>query len=244
MKQNNTLFSIIYDFLKTLLIAAFLAFFLIRGFIFEPYKIPSSSMVPTLLVGDFLFVSKYAYGNRFPLTDYFFWEREPERGDIVVFKKESDLPGSFFGFGETMFIKRLVALPGDTIAYSNKKLIINGQEAKVTYLDEYSYYARNHKLTARRFEENLVGVKHDILIHTNAPVENVREMTVPKGMYVVMGDNRDNSKDARFWAEGGWGFVPKVDIIGRAEFIFWSMDKGWKLRFERFFHTLRNHNKG
>jgi signal peptidase I len=88
----------VYDFTKTVVIASFLAFFCIRGFVFEPFKIPSGSMLPTLQVGDFLFVSKFAYGNRLPLTDYFFWQTEPQRGDIVVFKKSgSGLPGSFFG---------------------------------------------------------------------------------------------------------------------------------------------------
>ncbi|PZP38941.1 MAG: signal peptidase I, partial [Pseudomonas fluorescens] len=117
----------VWNFLKTLLIAGFIAFFCIRGFIFEPFKIPSSSMMPTLLVGDYLIVTKFAYGNRMPLTDFFFWERDPKRGDIAVFKRDgSGLPGSFFGLGKTLFIKRIVGVPGDRIAYRNQTLFING----------------------------------------------------------------------------------------------------------------------
>ncbi|MCA3244393.1 MAG: signal peptidase I, partial [Alphaproteobacteria bacterium] len=105
----NSFLAQLWSFLKTVAIAAFLAFFVIRGFVFEPFRIPSSSMMPNLLIGDYLVVSKFAYGNRLPLTNYFFWERAPQRGDIAVFRRTgSGLPGSFFGLGPTLFIKRIV----------------------------------------------------------------------------------------------------------------------------------------
>lgn len=233
-----------WDLLKTLVIAGFLAFFCIRGFIFEPFKIPSGSMMPNLLVGDFLFVSKFAYGNRMPLTDYFFWQREPERGDIVVFKmKGSGLPGSFFGFGETLFIKRLVGLPGDTVAYRNKVLYINGEAQEQENVGEYAFTSHDgREVVADMVEEQLGDVRHTILQDPATPGQDVAEMEVPEGHYVLMGDNRDNSRDARYWAWPQWGFVPKADLMGRAEFIFWSWDDSWMPRLDRLFDSLRAHH--
>lgn len=231
---------------KTLLIAGFIAFFCIRGFIFEPFKIPSSSMMPTLLIGDYLVVSKFAYGNRFPLTDFFFWQTEPKRGDIIVFKRKgSGLPGSFFGFGDTLFIKRLVGLPGDRIAYRDQTLFINGEavptEKTGTYdlaePSEMGVYDRH--IVADLKEENLLGVHHMILRDPAQPGPEVAETTVPEGMYVAMGDNRDNSRDSRFWQWPSWGFVPKHDIMGRAEFIVWSWDQNWMPRLGRIGTGLR-----
>lgn len=231
----------VWDLLKTLVIAGFLAFFCIRGFIFEPFKIPSGSMMPNLLVGDFLFVSKYAYGNRFPMTDYFFWQKEPERGDIVVFKmKGSGLPGSFFGFGETLFIKRLVGLPGDTIAYRDKTLYVNGKPQEQANVGTFSFTAHDgREVTADMLDEQLGDVRHTILQDPATPGQDVAEMTVPEGKYVLMGDNRDNSRDARYWAWPEWGFVPRADIMGRAEFIWWSWDESWMPRLDRLGINLR-----
>ncbi|MFZ2619587.1 MAG: signal peptidase I [Alphaproteobacteria bacterium] len=232
-------------FLKTLAIAAFLAFFCIRGFIFEPFRIPSGSMMPTLLVGDFLFVSKFAYGNRIPLTDIFLWQGEPKRGDIIVFKnRNSELPGSFFGFGTPMFIKRLVAVPGDTISYAEGKILtVNGQALPQTAGEPYAYQSdeTGQVHTATRKQEDLLGITHDILIEDAIPAMAVREMTVPEGSYVMMGDNRDNSRDSRYWNIPNWGFVPRADVMGRAEFIFWSWDNNWQPRFERLLNSLRAH---
>lgn len=231
----------VWDLTKTLVIAGFLAFFCIRGFIFEPFKIPSGSMMPNLLVGDFLFVSKYAYGNRMPLTDHFFWQREPERGDIIVFKmKGSGLPGSFFGFGETLFIKRLVGVPGDTIEYRNKVLYVNGTPQVQENVGSYTFTSHDgREVVADLLEEQLGDVRHTILQDPATPGQDVAEMVVPTGQYVMMGDNRDNSRDARYWEWPQWGFVPRADIMGRAEFIFWSWDDSWKPRLERLFDSLR-----
>jgi signal peptidase I len=241
MDKNSFTYKV-WDLLKTIVIAGFIAFFCIRGFMFEPFKIPSGSMMPTLLVGDFLFVSKYAYGNRMPLTDWFFWSREPERGDIVVFKREgSGLPGSFFGLGDTLFIKRLVAVPGDTLSYNGaaKQLMINGQAISQTVVSGYAehglYEGRNVDLKT----EDLAGVRHSILLDPQVEGIDVAPMTVPAGQYVVMGDNRDNSRDSRYWQTPAWGFVPKADIMGRAEFIVLSWAPDWQLRLERIFQNLR-----
>ncbi|MDD9912168.1 MAG: signal peptidase I [Alphaproteobacteria bacterium] len=237
----NQLLKSVWDFAKTLLLAGFIAFFCIRGFIFEPFRIPSGSMVPTLLVGDFLFVSKFSYGNRIPLTDHFIWQTEPERGDIAVFKNtRSNLPGSFFGLGVPMFIKRIVALPGDKIAYQNKQLIINGEVVKLTPIGGYSYQdmkGRSH--TTQKYREELGSIEHELLLEDEAPVLNLQEITVPENMYVVVGDNRDNSHDSRFWAYPNWGFVPKHDLMGRAEFIFWSW-QNFVPRWERLGMSLRS----
>jgi signal peptidase I len=237
----------VWSFIKTLGIAAFIAFFCIRGFIFEPFKIPSSSMMPTLLIGDYLIVTKFAYGNRLPLTDFFFWNTEPKRGDIVVFKRDgTDLPGSFFGLGKTLFIKRLVGLPGDRIEYRNQTLFINGQVITTQEIGKYNLTLPKQNPTdeaqiiqADLKEENLLGVQHQILRDPSQPGPEVRETVIPEGMYVMMGDNRDNSRDSRYWQWPSWGFVPKADLMGRAEFIFWSWDENWKPRLERIGNGLR-----
>lgn len=229
-----------YKFMKTLVIAAFLAFFCIRGFIVEPFKIPSSSMVPNLLIGDFLVVTKFAYGNRIPLTDTFLWQRDPQRGDIIVFKRKgSGLPGSFFGFGDALLIKRLVGLPGDKIAYKNKTLFINGKVVEQTDKENYALTTPDGRVvTATKSKEHLGEHTHDIVV-MDTPGDDVAEQTVPPDMFVMMGDNRDNSRDSRYWEVPGWGFVPRADLMGRAEFIFWSWDEHWKPRLERIGNTLR-----
>lgn len=237
----NEMVKQVWGFVKTLAIAGFIAFFCIRGFIFEPFKIPSSSMMPTLLIGDYLIVSKFAYGNRFPLTDFFFWEREPKRGDIIVFKRDgTELEGSFFGFGKTLFIKRLIGVPGDRIAYNNQTLFINGKVVTAADTGKYDLKLPNGQMVqADLKKENLLGVEHDIL---RVPTEDgpvVAETVVPEGMYVMMGDNRDNSRDSRYWQWPSWGFVPKSDLMGRAEFIFWSWDENWVPRLERIGTSLR-----
>ncbi len=229
-----------WSFIKTVAIAAFLAFFVIRGFIFEPFRIPSSSMMPNLLIGDYLVVSKFAYGNRLPLTNFFFWERDVERGDIVVFRRTgSGLPGSFFGLGPTLFIKRVVGLPGDTIAFENQQLIINGQTISSTSLGAYPLALPQGEVQADLKREDLLGVQHSILQIPGEAGPRVAESLIPARHYVVVGDNRDNSRDSRYWQEPAWGFVPKDDIMGRAEFIVWSWNDNWRPRLERVMTNLR-----
>lgn len=231
----------LWDMFKTIILAAFLAFFCIRGFMFEPFKIPSGSMMPNLLIGDFLFVSKFAYGNRLPMTDYFFWNRDPQRGDIIVFKmKGTNLPGSFFGLGDTLFIKRLVGLPGDKVAYRNKTLYINGVAQAQEFVEPYDYATRDgREVFGEKKTEQLGDVNHVILVDPATPGQDVEEMVVPPDMFVMMGDNRDNSRDARYWAWPEWGFVPRKDLMGRAEFIWLSLDDNWMPRWDRFGINLR-----
>lgn len=229
-----------------------------RSFLFEPFQIPSGSMMPTLLVGDFILVQKYAYGVKDPV-----WRSElvetgaPERGDIAVFKFPPD--------PKLDFIKRVIGLPGDSIVYRNKQLYIkpnceqgqtqqgtlscgeyNKIDLEIINRDEFSHAGQ----PIVRLEENLAGVKHDILINPTYPEfkskyykqtgTKVDEFVVPEGHYFMMGDNRDNSQDGR-----AWGFVPEANLVGKAVFIWMSFEfdrdedsflPGWVptgVRFER-----------
>jgi len=187
---------------------------LFRSFLFEPFKIPSGSMIPTLLIGDFILVNKYAYGLRLPvLNTKFLSVGEPRRGDVVVFRYPVD-PG-------VNFIKRMVGLPGDTITYRLKQLYVNG--APIDAVDEGAYDAADVKCStprpdAERMQENLGGVKHDILLHQASPGRD-GQWVVPEGHYFVMGDNRDRSNDSR-----EWGFVPEENLMGRAVGIWMNFD--------------------
>lgn len=224
-----------WEYIKVIVSALAIAFF-IRSFIFEPFKIPSSSMVPTLLVGDYLFVNKFNYGLKIPFTKTFITEgNNPKRGDIAVFKRNDER------MGNVNFIKRIVAVPGDKIAYLNKKIYINDKPASMQNLGKYTYSdSQNNKITVSLNTENLAGVKHYALIDKDRVGRDLSPFIVPKNKYVVMGDNRDNSLDARFWNYPNWGYIDKGDIVGRAEFIFWSWDSNFMPRFERIANSLRS----
>ena len=175
---------------------------LVRSFLFEPFRIPSSSMMPTLLVGDFIFVSKYSYGLRLPVTRTRVLETDqPERGDVVVFRLPTD--------PKTNYIKRVVGLPGDVVEYRDKRLFINDRpvELKINGL----YDAKNMQGAHLGYEQ-LGEVEHEILIF---PSRFGREgvFRVPEGHYFLMGDNRDNSRDSRY---DGVGFVPESNLVGKA----------------------------
>jgi signal peptidase I len=171
---------------------------LFRSFLFEPFKIPSGSMIPTLLVGDFILVNKYAYGLKLPvLNTRFIAVGEPKRGDVVVFRYPVD--------PSVNFIKRMVGLPGDTITYRNKQLYVNGES--VVAQDKGIFSSAEVKCStpqpdAHRVQEQLGDVEHDTLIHLGSPGRD-GQWEVPAGHYFVMGDNRDRSNDSR-----EWGFVP------------------------------------
>jgi signal peptidase I len=198
--------------------------FFLRSFLYEPFKIPSSSMVPTLLVGDLILVNKFTYGIRLPVINQKIIQiNDPQRGDVMVFKYPLDMSQDY--------IKRVIGVPGDKITYENKRLTVNGVEVKYTALDDYLEEER--LVYNKQFEENLTGVSHRILNNQNAPTD-VREgvkpfphrdactykyegftCVVPAGNYFMMGDNRDNSADSRYW-----GFVPDKNIVGKA-FLVW-----------------------
>ncbi|MEW7851348.1 signal peptidase I [Massilia aurea] len=202
--------------------------FILRSFLWEPFKIPSSSMVPTLLVGDFILVNKYTYGIRLPIINKKIIQiNDPQRGDVMVFKYPKDMNQDY--------IKRVVGVPGDTISYEDKRLTVNGKAVEYTPLDDY--LDDQHPVYHKQFEEKLPSpggfTQHRILNTADRPnfdfgsVEPfpLREAcdysadkftcVVPAGQYFMMGDNRDNSADSRYW-----GFVPDRNIVGKA-FVVW-----------------------
>ncbi|QWF69589.1 signal peptidase I [Methylomonas paludis] len=185
---------------------------ILRSFLFEPFRIPSGSMMPTLLVGDFILVNKFSYGVRLPVLNTKIVElEEPKRGDIVVFR--------FPKQPEVDYIKRVIGLPGDRIAYFNRKLYINGQPAPQVSLGRYQGVGQGTNMTgAEHLTEDLLGIEHSILV--NAKVSSVEDVfVVPEGQYFVMGDNRDNSNDSRYW-----GTVPEANLVGKAFFIWMNWD--------------------
>ena len=185
---------------------------LLRSFLVEPFRIPSGSMMPTLLVGDFILVNKFSYGVRLPVLNTKIIEMdEPKRGDIVVFR---------FPKQPTVdYIKRVIGLPGDRIGYFGKKIYVNGQVVNQAPIERYQGVGQGSSMTgAEHLEEDLTGVKHSILVSPGVPtVEDV--FIVPQGQYFVMGDNRDNSNDSRYW-----GFVPEANLVGKAFFIWMNWD--------------------
>ena len=200
------------------------AVFLLRSFLFEPFKIPSGSMVPTLLVGDLILVNKFQYGIRMPVTGAkLIANKDPQRGDVVVFHYPVD--------PRIDYIKRVVGVPGDELVYTGQALTINGQ--KVPLQSQGDYYDEDSLRYAPRFAETLGKVAHGILVEPKRPSifrpldsfvnfrDNCRytaegvSCKVPAGHYFMMGDNRDNSQDSRFW-----GFVPDDHLVGRA-FMVW-----------------------
>lgn len=213
----------------------------IRALAYEPFKIPSSSMVPTLLIGDYLFVNKYAYGFRNPCSGGRTQGEEIKRGDVVVFEEVKGYGcGMLLGVGSLNFIKRIIAVPGDTVEYKNKELYVNGEKLSVKAEGEYSYQdQKRNTLDASLFEEELGDIKHKILIMNTREGRDVPAMVVPEGRYVVMGDNRDNSLDSREWNKPSWGFITADQIVGRADVLFWSWAPGLKPRWERLGQSLQ-----
>ncbi|TAM11247.1 MAG: signal peptidase I [Nevskiaceae bacterium] len=187
--------------------------FLVRSFVAEPFRIPSGSMIPTLHIGDFILVSKFSYGLRCPVGDCrLLGSGMPQRGDVVVFR----FPGSGPDRGED-FIKRVIGLPGDHVTYVDKVLSVNG--TPVTLADATAVATAHGEY--QRVEETLDGVRHAILVNPDVAPQDF-EYTVPPGSYFVMGDNRDNSYDSRYW-----GTVPDKDLKGRAFLIWmnWNAEK-------------------
>ena len=235
------------------IVEALLIALVVRTLLFQPFNIPSGSMIPTLLIGDYLFVSKYSYGySRFslPFSPNLFSGRilasKPKRGDVVVFKLPRDQSSDY--------IKRVIGLPGDRVQMVDGRLHINGEvvpREPIAKVRTEDFYGREVEVPT--YKETLPGgVTHTIIeiqgdtgFNDNTPV-----FTVPPDNYFMMGDNRDNSTDSRVAPEqGGVGFVPFDNLEGRAEIIFFSVGKGapawafwqwpWTLRFDRFFQPVR-----
>ena len=205
-----------------------LVVFVLRSFLFEPFKIPSGSMIPTLLVGDLILVNKFTYGLRLPVINTKITEgTPPQRGDVMVFRYPPK--------PSLDYIKRVVGVPGDEVAYLNKRLTINGQPVPVSALPEF--FDEDAMRYFPQFEETLGEKKHRIIVDPDRPAmvqgasdfkyrQNCRYSVegvvckVPPGHYFMMGDNRDNSLDSRFW-----GFVPEENIVGKAFFVWMSFSK-------------------
>jgi signal peptidase I len=204
-----------------------LVVFLLRSFLFEPFKIPSGSMMPTLLVGDLILVNKFHYGVRLPVINKKIIDNhDPKRGDVMVFRFPKD--------PSTDYIKRVVGVPGDEVVFRNQQLFLNGQAVPTEPLPPPGFYDEEARRYAPEFREKLGDVEHGILINPQSSQfwksqednqfpfrENCRYSAegvackVPPGNYFMMGDNRDNSLDSRYW-----GFVPDENIVGRAFFIW------------------------
>jgi signal peptidase I len=240
------------DTLKVIVQALLIAL-VVRTFLFQPFNIPSGSMIPTLEIGDYLFVSKYAYGysnHSFPFSPPLFSGRifgsEPKRGDVVVFKLPRD--------GQTDYIKRVIGMPGDTVQVKEGRLIINGEivpREPIAKAHTQDFYGRDAEVPT--YKETLPGgvshtiieIQGDIGFHDNTPV-----FEVPAGNFFMMGDNRDNSTDSRVLPDqGGVGFVPFENLVGRAEVIFFSVGQGapawafrqrpWTVRWSRMLQPVR-----
>lgn len=205
-----------------------LVVFLVRSFIVEPFKIPSGSMMPTLLAGDYILVNKFTYGLRVPILNSTFVNiKQPARGDVAVFHYPPD--------PSIDYIKRVIGLPGDKVSYQNKRLSINGKQLALQDVGQYEYVMSGlNIMAATQYREQLDTVQHAILIHDvqgnydadaiGAKFANNEEITVPAGHYLAMGDNRDNSSDSRVW-----GFVPEKNLVGKAFFIWMNFDQGSRI---------------
>jgi signal peptidase I len=196
--------------------------FMLRSFVFEPFRIPSGSMIPTLLVGDLILVNKYAYGIRLPVINMKVLELgQPQRGDVMVFRPPHE--------PDKDYIKRVIGLPGDEVVYQDKRLTVNGESFQVRSVEDF--YDADRMAVTRQFDETVGSVHHNILNDDRmgnwaSPMNfqfrdqctyNDRgfRCKVPAGHYFMMGDNRDNSADSRVW-----GFVPDRNIVGKAFFIW------------------------
>ena len=246
-RKASGAFGELWEIVKTLFWAAVIAI-VIRTFAYEPFNIPSSSMVPTLLIGDYLFVSKSAYGygkysfpgNLVPVEGRI-WEGEPERGDVIVFRPPGD--------PETDFIKRLIGLPGDRVQMREGRLYINDvmvERAQTGTAEDTDSYMTTVPVTV--YTETLPnGVTHTIQeISDDQPLDNTAEYVVPSGHFFMMGDNRDRSADSRVLSQVG--YVPLDNLIGKAEARFFSIRNNlppWQLwewpanvRWDRMFQSV------
>ena len=246
MKENKIIY-IIYDNAKTL-IGALLIAVLIRSLLFQPFYIPSSSMEPTLLVGDRIFVAKYTYGyskHSFPfspnITNERFFSRAPNRGDLVVFKTPAD--------NRTDYIKRLIGMPGDTIQFVDGSIFINNKKILRKKIENIkTIRCGNFFLETNTYIETLPnGVEHVVSYKKKGSLQNTKIFEVPLDHYFLLGDNRDCSKDSRYL--DSVGYVNNLNLVGKAKLIFFSNDtnissllKFWNIsksfRIERLFKGL------
>ena len=221
--------SILVDYSRSLF-PVILIVFALRSFLIEPFRIPSGSMLPTLHLGDFILVNKSAYGIRLPIT----YQKvvptgQPKRGDIAVFRYPVD--------EKINFIKRIVGLPGDQVQVIGRKLYINGKQVE-QYLASQNHQTQDvgRGYVSSRYVEKLGEVTHDILVRRGSQGPKGFEGVVPEGEFFVLGDNRDNSKDSRYW-----GFVPEKNLVGRAFFIWfaWNVADGGGVDWGRIGSSIK-----
>ncbi|HEY5850325.1 MAG TPA: signal peptidase I, partial [Lysobacter sp.] len=190
---------------------------ILRSFVAEPFRIPSNSMMPTLLTGDFILVNKFTYGLRLPINNHKFVALgEPARGDVVVFRPPHH--------PDQDWIKRVVGLPGDRVGYHDNQVTVNGQVLGYVPVGVYQGTGNGTEMTgAEELREDLLGREHNVLERTNLPFldQGEGDWVVPAGHYFVMGDNRDNSEDSRYW-----GFLPEQNLRGKAFLIWMNFDGG------------------
>lgn len=200
-----------------------LAVLVLRSLLFEPFRIPSGSMMPSLLVGDFILVNKFAYGLRLPVTNTrITWGEKPKRGDVVVFRYPED---------ESLdYIKRIIGLPGDHVSYYNRRLTVNGKPLDIKFDRKYEGLGDRNNMVGSSgcdrvgakcevYKENNGSTSYTVMTNPDVGFSFDGELFVPEGQYFVMGDNRDHSNDSRYW-----GFVPKKNFVGKAIMIWMHWD--------------------
>lgn len=212
LKNPDAKYPVVIDYARSFF-PVLLLVFLLRAFLYEPFRIPSGSLEPTLMIGDFILVNKFKYGLKLPVLHKKMLEvSEPKRGDIFVFRWP---PNPDF-----YFIKRIIGLPGDHVTYVDKVLTVNGQKIDQTFENNVeSYDESGNQWHLVKKQEDFFGIKHSIYQVIDKPSDDF-DVVVPEGMYFAMGDNRDDSADSRYW-----GFVPKENIVGRADIVWMSWAK-------------------
>lgn len=220
------------EWVVTLAVAFTVAFFF-RTTIASPRHIPTGSMIPTIKIGEFIFVGMFSYDWHIPFTRQSFSAREnPKRGDIIVFEYPLD--------ADKDYIKRVIGVPGDTVEVKDKRVILNGQPLEMESVTDKSILEDlTPKYEPERmslYRETINGVKHFVAYMNDRHPPDMEAITVPENSFFVMGDNRDDSQDSRYW-----GFVPREKVLGKAGFIWFSFNKDHFpfLRFSRFFTMLR-----
>ncbi|OGT58709.1 MAG: signal peptidase I [Gammaproteobacteria bacterium RIFCSPHIGHO2_12_FULL_42_10] len=210
LKTPEKAMPLIMDYARSFFPVLLIVFFF-RSFFWEPFRIPSGSLEPTLLTGDFILVNKFDYGVRLPVIHCKIHDiHSPKRGDIIVFRWP---PNPSYDF-----IKRVIGVPGDHISYINKILYINNQPVPQTYLSETITKTEwGSERVVNEKQEDLLGIKHKIYVSTMKVDHDYRDIVVPADSYFVMGDNRDDSADSRYW-----GFVSNRDIIGKGSLVWMS----------------------
>ena len=239
-------FESLFSNLKSVFLAIFIAI-LIRSFFFEPFNIPSGSMKPNLLVGDFIFVSKWSYGYSkhslpfsLPIIPNKLFNKYPKRGDVVVFKTPQD--------NRTDYIKRVIGLPGDKIKIKDGLIVLNNNLVLRKKIDDFvDKDKQGNQFRIRQYRELFSNIEFDIIdLRDNGIVDNTNEYIVPDDHFFVMGDNRDNSQDSRFISNVG--YIPMKNLIGKAQYIFFSLENSrfyelWKwpkaIRYERIIKKIK-----